>query len=229
MPRSAPGLLLAALVATGLAGCGDDPAPEEQRADQVGGAATEAGLPDDVAAFLADAAEGTGTFRVVYEVADPEGGATQRVTITQRPPDRRVDVEQADGAAQSTIGTAGGTTSCTRAAGDEPWRCEPAAGGPTDGAFDPEVVSALADALAEQASSYDFTVEDRTVAGVAARCLVTTLRSGVDDPALGSTGTLCTSAEGARLLTETPSGTLRAIEYSTTVDDGAFALPDAAG
>lgn len=219
-------LLLLVVGAIAVAGCGDDgPAPEERRADQVGGAATEAGLPEDVAAFLADAAEGTGTYRVVYEVADPEGGAAQRVVVTQRPPERRVDVERADGTAEVTIGTAAQTTTCARTGADEPFSCEPA-GTPVDGAFDPAVVDALRDALAEQADAYDFVVEDRTILGVAARCLVTTRRAGVDDPDLGATGTLCTSPEGARLLTETPSGTLRAVEYATDVADDAFALPD---
>jgi hypothetical protein len=46
-----------------------------------------------------------------------------------------------------------------------------------------------------------------------------------DDPALGAEATLCLSAEGARLLTEVPSGTLRATAYETTVADDAFDLP----
>jgi hypothetical protein len=224
VPRSAFGLLLLAPLL--LTACGDDgPGADEQRADQIGGAAAEAGLPDDVAAFLADAAEADGTYRVVYELADADGGDPQRLTITQRPPDRRIDVERADGEAESTIGTADGTQVCSRPAVDEPWRCEPAADAADDGAFAPEVVAGLADALSHDAASYDFAVEDRTILGVAARCLVTTLHAGVDDPSLGGAGTLCTSPEGARLLTETPSGTLRAVEYTTTVDDDAFALP----
>jgi hypothetical protein len=226
VPRTAIGLLVGLLLATA---CGDDgPDADDRRADQVGGAATDAGLPEEVVTFLADAAAADGTYRVAYDVADPEGGPPQRLTITQRPPDRRIDVEAADGRAEATIGTADGTQACTRAAADEPWRCEPVAGAAADGAFDPEVVAALAESLAADAGSYDFAVEDRTVLGVAVRCLVTTLRAGIDDPALGGTGTLCTSAEGARLLTETPSGTLRAVEYTTSVEDDAFVPPDAA-
>jgi hypothetical protein len=228
VPRPAIGLLLVAPLL--LAACGDDgPGADEQRAEQIGGAAADAGLPDDVVAFLADAAEADGTYRVAYELADPETGDPQRLTITQRPPNRRIDVERADGQAESTIGTEDGTQVCSRAAADEAWRCEPAADAVVDGAFDPGVVTALADALAEDADAYDFVLEERTILGVTARCLVTTLRAGVDDPSLGSTGTLCTSPEGARLLTETPTGTLRAVAYTTTVDDGAFDPPAAAG
>lgn len=223
VPRTSIGLLVGLLL---VAACGGDgPDADDQRAEQIGGAATDAGLPDDVAAFLAEAAAADGTYRVAYDMADPEGGPPQRLTITQRPPDRRIDIEVADGRAESTIGTAEGTLACTRDAADEPWRCEPVAGAAADGAFDPQVVDALADALAEGAGSYDFAVEDRTILGVAARCLVTTLRPGVDDPDLGGTGTLCTSPEGARLLTETPSGTLRAVEYTTTVAEDAFVPP----
>ena len=46
-------------------------------------------------------------------------------------------------------------------------------------------------------------------------------------PALGASATLCISAEGAQLLVETPSGTVRAVEYDTEVDEGAFELPEA--
>lgn len=232
VPRSVLGprvarLALALVVAVGV-GCGDgEPAVDEQRAEQVGDAAAAAGLPEDVVAFLADAAAGGGSFRVAYEVADPDGGDPQRVTITQRGTDRRVDVEQADGEAQSTIGTVEGTHVCRRPAADEPWVCERSTEAPVVGLFDAEVVAALTEALTERADSYEFVVEDRTILGVEARCLVTTLRADVDDPSLGSAGTLCTSPEGAQLLTETPTGTFRAVEYTTAVPDDAFALPDA--
>lgn len=213
-----------ALAALGVAGCGDDPTAADERGDQIGDAAGEAGLPADVAGLLADAARSDGTYRVVFEAAAGDAAPT-RVTLTQRPPDRRIDIEQADGTAQSTIGTATDNHRCTREGADGAWTCEALVEPSPDGVFQEAIVDALTDTLTEQAASYDFAVETRTVLERDVRCLVTTLHEGIDDPSLGGSGTLCISAEGAMVLVETPSQTIRAIGYSTDVADDAFALP----
>lgn len=210
-----------------LAGaCGDDaPGAGEARADQAREAAAAAGLGDDVADVLALAASSVdGTFRVVYELEDP-GGGTRRVAVTQRPPDRRVDVTSADGTRDATIDVDGRTRSCTQPPGGE-WVCEELGRPTAETAFDQAAVDALAEALAGAVDDYAITVEQREVAGTDAECIVTRLRSdAAGDPALGSEGTLCVAPTGAVLLVERPVGTLRALEHSTDVDDAAFELP----
>lgn len=219
--------LLLAGAAT-LTACGDDgPSAADQRADQLEGAAAEAGLPDEVVAFLATAAAGVdGTYRVTYEVADPAGAPTQRLTITQDPPNRRLDVDRDDGPDTTTIGTPDGALQCERPAEDGAWSCEQVTNASAEGVFAQDRVEALTTALTDAAGSYTFAIEERTVAAVPARCLVATRRPEVDDPTLGATATLCVSPEGAQLLTEVATGTLRAIEYSTDVPADAFDRPD---
>ena len=88
---------------------------------------------------LADAAGAVDeTYRVVYEL---DGRV---VTVTQRPPDRRVDVVNDDGSADATISVDGTAYACTDPPGDEEWRCE-VLGDPTaDGAFGDADVTELA-------------------------------------------------------------------------------------
>lgn len=222
-------LLTAGAVAVAVAcaaGCGDDgPSASERREDQVAGAAEGAGLPADVTDFLADAAAGVdGTYQVAYDVADPAGG-TQRLTITQAPPDRRVEVDRPDGPDTVTIGTEEGTHECVRPTDDQPYTCELVAGAASEGIFAEERIDALGAALSGAATSYTFAIEEQDVAGVDARCLVATRRAEVEDPALGAEATICLSPEGAQLLVDTPSGTLRAVAYAPVVPDDAFALP----
>lgn len=228
--RTATALGVAALVtaaATGaLAGCGgDDPSASDRRQEQVADAAEAAGLPEDVTDFLADVAAGVdGTYRVAYDVADPSG-ATQRLTVTQAPPDRRVEVDRPEGPDTVTIGGEEGTHECRRPADDQPYTCEQVAGAGSEGVFGEDQVEALRAVLADGAEAYDFAFGEQAVAGVTARCLVATRRPEVDDPALGEEATLCVSPEGAQLLVATPSGTLRAVEYTTEIPADAFALP----
>jgi len=82
-------------------------------------------------------------------------------------------------------------------------------------------------AIGEDGSAdYDFRVEQRSVANANATCLVTNRKPGHDqDPTLGASATLCLSAEGVPLLVQTPTGSVTAVEYSTTVPDNAFDLP----
>ena len=151
------------------------------------------------------------------------------MTVTQRPPDRRLDVERADGTADATIAIDGSSYQCTET--NETWRCELLTEDASPGGlFDTDAVDALAAALTDAADDYDFVVERRELVGVEARCLTTRRRDaatsdGSDDALLGESATLCVSAEGARLLTEVPSGTLRAVAYEATVPDDAFTLP----
>lgn len=230
--RAAPAAAAVATLLLAGAGCGDEPSATERRARQVADAATEAGLPGPVADLLADAARGVdGTYRVGYDVADPAGGAVQHVTLTQRPPHRRLDVARDDGSADTTLTEGETSYQCTKPAGGT-WSCELLSQGavPPSGLFDDEAVAGLTDALAAGAADYVFTVEDRDLLGVTARCLVT--RRAVDapdDPALGTEATLCLSPEGARLLTEVPSGTLRATAYTTDLPEDAFELPAPVG
>jgi hypothetical protein len=216
---SVPAVLLSLLA---VAACGDDdPTAGEARAGQVRDAAAAAGLPDDVADLLADAASAVdATFRVSYELVD------RSVVVTQRPPDRRVEVTSGDGTVDATISVGGRTHACTDPPGEDGWRCEQLGEPPPDAGFEADAVADLADALAAGADRYVFVVEEREVAGTPARCLVTSLRPGVGaDPTLGDEGVLCIAATGAVLLVERPAGTLRAASYATEVDDAAFELP----
>jgi hypothetical protein len=92
--------------------------------------------------------------------------------------------------------------------------------------FNPTTVQSAIDRFHSRAGDYDFRVEDRQIAGVAARCLLTTRKPGHDqDPSLGASATLCLSPEGAVVLVAVPSGSITATAYSTTIPDDAFNLP----
>lgn len=224
MPPPIWGHLVAALALAAVVGCSDDdPGAGERRADQARQAAEDAGLPAAVADVLADASAAVdATYRVTYDV---EG---RRVVVTQRPPDRRVDVIAGDGAVDATISTGGQAFACSDPPGDDGWRCERIADPPTDAGFDPGAVADLTEALAAAVDQYDFSVEDDAVAGEPVRCLVTVLRTGQRaDPSLGTHGRLCVADTGALLLVERPAGTLRATGYTTEVADDAFDLPAA--
>lgn len=229
-PASVPGAaaaIVALALAAPLGACGDDePTAAEQRGDQIADAARDAGLSEDVAEVLAlAAAEVDGTFRVAYELDDPDSDGLLRVAITQRPPDRRLDVVRPDGTADATIAADDASYQCSRA--DGAWRCELLTEAPGEGGlFEEGAMQRLVDSLIAASSSYEFSTERRRLVGVEAHCLVTRLRADApDDPTLGAEGTLCVSAEGARLLSEVPSGSLRATEYDTEIPDEAFRLP----
>jgi hypothetical protein len=200
----------------------DDPSAAGARADQVREAVLEAGLDEDVAEDVAEvvalAARGAdGTFRVTYDAAD------RTVTITQRPPDRRIDSVDADGTLDSTITVAGRTHACTDPAGEEEGpRCEPLGEPPPSGVFDDAAVDELVEDLRLSTEDHDFAVEEQEVAGTDVRCLVTTPREGAGQRAPAR---LCVAGTGAILLVERPAGTLRASEHSTDVPDDAFELP----
>ena len=119
-----------------------------------------------------------------------------------------------DGTVDVVVTTDGTTSACTDPPGDEPVRCDELGRAPAKGVFDADAVAELTDALATEAG-YELGVDERDVAGVAARCVVT------DPPA----ATLCIADSGAILLVERSAGTVRATAYTTDVADDSFLLP----
>jgi hypothetical protein len=205
------------VVAAALAGCGDGgDDPGDARAEQVRDAALEAGLDGDVADVLATAARAAdATYTVTYDV---DGGT---VVVTQRPPDRRIEVTSADGGVDATITTGGRTVACSDPPGDPPVACEDIGQARPGGAFDEDAVAAFTAALTEDSDGFTIRSEERTVAGVAARCVVAT--EDADE------SVLCVADTGAVLLVERPAGSLRATSYSNEVGDGAIDLPAGTG
>lgn len=214
------------LVLLALASCADDPTPGEQRAEQARDLAAEAGLPEDVGGVLALAAGvADAAYRVTY---DDAGGDT--VTVTAGPEGRRVDVtgveaEGEDPVTRSFFTLEDGSFTCRL--GADRWFCarddEPA---PEIGRFADADVSRAVTALAEAADEYAFRVEERRIADVDARCLVTERRADAPpDPSAATTGTLCVSPEGVPLLVEQAGDDQRATAYTTDVPDDALVLP----
>ena len=217
---------VAAVAGLGLGACGgDDGSAADQRAQQARDAATEAGLPDEVADVLALAASAVdATYHVAYDLAADGSTPARRVAVTQRGADRRIDVVTGD-TTDATILVDGSTYQCRQAEGS--WSCATVVdAAPPTGAFDPAAVAQATEALTAATDTYDFAVEHRTLLGLDATCLVTTRKDGAPvDPTAGESGTLCLSAEGAVLLAERTTERLEAVEYGTDVADDAFALP----
>jgi hypothetical protein len=214
---------LAAVVLLVVAACSGH---AQTKVDQGRSIAEQAGLSKEVAAFFALAASATNaTYRSTVETSDATGKPVQ-VTTTQRPPDSRFDTFHADGGVDSTILLSGHSYQCTMAANH--WDCGELGPTPTSGAqvFSPSAVQKAIDGFRQRANDYDFRVEDRPLVGVTARCLITTRKAGHDqDSSLGASATLCLSPEGAVMLVETPSGSITATAYSTTIPNDAFTLP----
>jgi len=213
------------VVILGVAACGGS---SQTKADQGRSIAEQAGLAPDVATFFSLAASGANaTYRETIETTDTTGKPLQ-VTTTHRPPDTRVDTFSADGTVDSTIVVGGRSYQCTMAANH--WDCgELGASQPTNTqVFNPSAVQNAIDGFRQRVNDFDFRVEDRPMAGIRARCLITTRKPGREqDSSLGGTATLCLSPEGAVLLVEVPSGSITATAYSTTIPGDAFTLPAA--
>jgi hypothetical protein len=220
-----PPLVVAAAALLALAACGDHgPAVGDQRADQVRAAASEAGLPDEVADVLALAARADGArFQVAYAGDD---GA--RLVVSQDPPERRVDVVQGDVVVESRVlhdqiayrcspaegaGAKAGKLSCQRAAGAID----------ATGTFTDEALDDFAGQLAASSKALDLEVSTRKIAGVTATCLTSTPKAGtVLDGKGPGTDELCLSPEGAQLLVDHGGQRLVADRYTTQVPKGTF-------
>ncbi len=218
---------LIAVVLLGLlvTACGQGDSATGKRVDQVRTAAAAAGVSDEVAGVLALATRGTtATFQVTYQGT---GGAA--LTVSQQPPNHRIDVLTAGLVVQSQVvrgdvayrcglpkdGRPGDRLECTRTHG-----ALPSAGG-----FSAEALSTFTDELLASADQFDLSVETRTIADVDATCLIAAPKAGTP---LGGTGpgadTICLSPEGAQLLLDAGGQRAVAEHYSTTVPKGTFDL-----
>jgi hypothetical protein len=210
--------LVLAAAALAPAACGDNGDPTaDHRAGQVRAAALDAGVPEEVADLLALAGSASGaTFQVTY---DGDDGA--ELVVSQRPPDRRVDVLAGGELVESRVARGSLTYRCAPLEGELTCRRDGGSWrGP--GAFTERALDELVDALARARDVYDLSVEDRVVAGVDVSCLVTTLRPGTEADDRGATGTLCLSEEGVQLLVDSGGERLEATSYRTRVPEGTF-------
>lgn len=217
----------AAAVALLVGGCDDgtDGAAStgDRRAEQAREAAVEAGLDAEVADFVALLARGdTATYRVRF----PGPAEGSELLVRNRPPDRRVDVE-VDGEVVEVRQVVDGEAFTCTPQQEGGFACER-----TDalveppGVFGSGALARFAEGLASRRDDFTFAVEDRTVAGVDARCLVTRLRPGRDDPQLGEQGTICASPQGAVLLVDQAGERVEAVAYGTDVDPDALTRVD---
>lgn len=224
MSSRRPALAVVLLVGTALVACGDDGDDGPQQADQLRAAAVEAGLSEEVADVFALAARAsTSTFQVTYAGDD---GA--RLVVSQAPPDRRVDVIQADVVVSSRVLHQGVAYRCEpdTADGADPGdlTCQRAAGAlEAVGTFTDDALRAFIDQVAASKDGLTITVDIRTIADAEATCITTTPKAGTELDGTGpGTEVLCLSAEGAQLLVDHGGERLVADRYSTTVPDGTF-------
>ena len=211
-----------ALVVLAAACSGGAPA---DNADQVVDAVETTSLPEQFEEFLALIVLGVDAEYSASYDAESADGSTQFL-VSQRPPDRRVDVVGENGDLDSTILLGGTTYHCQRSSGE--WACEALgdpAGVPT-GLFDPDALEAAVKRLEDSQADYDFEFPSRTVANTETSCIVALPENPVDS-AIFPGGTVCLSEDGVVLLLERPGESLEATRYETTVDDDSFTLPAA--
>jgi hypothetical protein len=221
LPAAMTVLLVGAALA---AGCGG----RASRSQQAAGAAGDAGLPSAVRTFVGKVAAGADhTFTVSYDVPASGSQPASQVTISQRPPNRRVDVVNADGTTDTTLRLGSTTYQCQEAA--QHWRCavlQKEDAGAAAGVLDEATLDRFTAALRKDAADYDMKVESRPLAGVTASCLVTTLKPAKrSDSSLGPSATMCIAGSGAVLLVERPGEQLTAARYATSVPSSVFQLP----
>lgn len=219
-------LCLITLVVVGIAACGsDDDDVGDTRAEQARTAALDAGLDRDVADFLATTARGqSATYQATYP--GPEEGTT--IVVANRPPDRRVDTIDEQRIIETQLVVDGEAFTCLRdTEADAIVECER-----TDaiveplGVFGQSAMDGLTEALADRTEDYAFALETSAIAGVEARCLVTTVRAGRERAELVDAGTLCISPEGALLRVAQGDEVLEATAYTTDLPDNTFVRPD---
>jgi hypothetical protein len=217
-------------VALAIASCRADDADDavsDERAQQVRRAALEAGLSDEVAAVLALAAKGaTATFQITYAGAD---GA--EITVSQQPPNRRVDALTAGLIVQSQVVRDGVGYLCELPDGGQPGDpldCRRTQGAiPAQGSFTDEALDTFAEELAGSAEEMDLTVETRTIADVEATCLISAPKAGTPiDGTTPGVDTICLSDDGAQLLVDAAGERVVAAAYSTEVPEGTCDLSD---
>lgn len=223
-----PAVVVAVLVVLlSLTACGHESALDRTartRAAQARDVARRAGLPTNVQDVLARYATVVAhRFTVTYALDNPAGA---HLTLTQDPPDRRVDIQEPGDAppgSRSLFVNDHGSTDCTR--DTIGWMCEAsrAAGDPI-GLLGGSDVQRTVDQLKQSRGGYRFSVIHRTVAGVSASCLVTDPIAGRAPPG-ARRGLLCLSAEGAPLVVEGVTTPLHAVRYTTHVAAGSFRPP----
>lgn len=180
----------------------------EQRSAQAAQAARDAQLPTDVQDFLARAAGAAG-HRYTVTYAGPGEGKT---VLTQRPPDRRIDVVSADGTGTESFVHVGGATFACKQPPQGAWTCQKRAtvDDPDLSLFTVESLGLTINALAASRHQFRFAVTTRTLAGTTGTCLVTTPLAG------GRPGELCIARDGAVLLVDTAQRQLTAVRYSSS-------------
>jgi len=215
---------LAAIVLVGVVAvaCGQHESPAQktahERENQAREAAHKAGLSpaaQDFLALYATAADNR------YSITYAPSAAGSTIVLLQDPPLRRVDVV-AGPVTRSVFVTRQGTFDC--ALENQQWTCQQSQqqeGAP--GLLAPADIDRFIAELKTAKTNYTFAVTKKTIANTDTRCLVTTPKPGV--PGQGST--LCLSSRGAVLLVEGTGNPLRAVKYSTSVDDRRLALPTA--
>jgi hypothetical protein len=215
-------VVLALVVALVLAVCGQHQSPAEKTANerekQAREVASKAALSPEVQEFLAlYATAANNKYTVTY---GPSGAGTS-IVLAQNPPLRRVDVV-APPVTRSVFVTKQGTFDCQLE--NQQWTCQPSKqqeGAP--GLQAPADIDRTVAELKAAKTNYSFSVTNKKVAGTDTKCLVTKPKPGV----AGAGSTLCLSSRGAVLLVEGSGNPLRAVKYSTSVDDRRLQLPTA--
>jgi hypothetical protein len=172
--------------------------------------------------FLARAAAASGTtYTVVYDQ-----GAGEQATVMARPPDHRIDAQGVSGADSLDRVIVKATTSYTCHRGGGRWTCQKSDNAAPAGPFTPDAVTQTIAGLVQLSSTYDFTVSQRTIAGIQASCLsADRKRSAKADPTVGDHAAMCIAPGGAILALEGSGRPLRATSYKTSVPSHAFDLP----
>lgn len=228
MPRAAALFVAASLLTVVAAACSSS-APS--RADQGRSIASAAGLRDDVGEVFALALQGaSATYTVTYTTKDSAGNEVQ-LTVTQRPPDRRIDDFRPDGTIESTFRLGSVAYQCTKQPGnDGAWTCgalatDTGGGGSSTDPLSPDTLRAAIANFSQRAADFDFRVEHRSIIGIDARCLVTTRKPTSASSDATGTATLCVAPDGGLLAVEVPTGSFSATAYSTSVDAQSLQLP----
>ena len=215
---------LAAIVLVGVVAvaCGQHESPAQktahERENQAREAAGKAGLSPAVQDFLAlYSTAADNSFSVTY--APSATGTT--LSLIRDPPLQRVDAVTGP-VTQSVFVTKQGTFNC--ALQNQQWTCQVAQQQESQpGLLAPADIDRFISELKTARTNYTFSVTKRKVAGTNTKCLVTKHKPGV----AGGDSTLCISARGVVLLVEGTGNPLRAVKYSTSVDDRRLALPTA--